>query len=364
LWDGPAGLDDMKNDTKSLDITLICGLRGSGKTTLARALSGGAVGDPVVADWAPGHDVDEVASSPEFALELAEHLCDLADNGMTGRVVIELNPAVDALEAVLVLEAVLTAREPSANVTVLREVVVTVTATDVRSHFFSEEMPDPADYETGEALSRQIEIATAVVISGGDRVSRRELSEVVALIQKLNPLARVQSSAPQFTLGALRRVSPDASPPSGQGMGWMLELAGRAGPARTLAGISTVVFRDPRPFHPGRLAEVVEHCLGPDTVGTILRSRGLTRLASRPDTVGGWASTGRVLALEATSMSSWHPDSPLGQELVFVGLNLRADALCRVLGAALLDGDELIAGPMEWATYTDHFPEWDTDHQH
>ena len=351
----------MQNHRTSLDVTLVCGLRGSGKSAFARALVGAPATDSVPARWDPT-TIDDV-SAPEFALELADHLCGLADDGVSGRVVVELNPRVDAVEAVLVLEAVFAARDPEVVVARLDDVVTMVDASHVRTHFFNEGLHDPEDYDTGESLARQVEIATTVVINGGDDVPAHEYNQVVALVEKLNPLARLQSGGEPVST----RDSPRGRilrPPAGQGMGWMLELSGRGGPPRTVSGISTVVFRDPRPFHPGRLAEVVDGRLGPDVVGTILRSRGLTRLASRPHTVGGWASTGRVLSLEPTSMSSWDPDSPLGQELVFVGLDLRPDALCAVLGAALLDGDELIAGPMEWATYSDTFPEWDVDHRH
>jgi G3E family GTPase len=351
----------MQNHRSSLEITLVCGLRGSGTTAVARALVGAHGATPVALRWDPA---DDPTSAPEFALQLADHLCCLADEGVVGAVVVELDPVIDAVEAALVLEAVFAARESDDPAVSLREVVAVVSADQVRRHFFGKDVPDPDDYDTGESLARQIEIATTVLISRGDRVSSAQFAEIVALVTKLNPLA---SFHPTSAPGALQLAARDSgSPrlPAGQGMGWMLELSGRAGHPLTVSGISTVVFRDPRPFHPGRLAEVVENCLGPESVGTILRSRGLMRLASRPQTVGGWASTGRVLTLEPTSMKSWDADSPLGQELVFVGLGLRAERLCRVLGAALLAGDELVAGPMEWANYHDTFPEWDMGHHH
>jgi G3E family GTPase len=351
----------MQNHRSSLEVTLVCGLRGSGTTAVARALVGAHGSATVATRWAPA---DDPATAPELTLQVADHLCGLADDGVVGRVVVELDPVLDALEAALVLEAVFAARESDEPAATLREVVAVVTAAQVRTYFFSEGGPDPDDYDTGEALARQIEIATTILVSRGDHVPSAQIAEIMALVAKLNPLASLHpTSLPGAVIPAARGIGSPRLP-AGQGMGWMLELSGRAGPPLTVSGISTVVFRDPRPLHPGRLAEVVENCLGPESVGTILRSRGLMRLASRPETVGGWASTGRVLSLEPTSMKSWDPDSPLGQELVFVGLGLRPDRLRRVLGAALLAGDELIAGPMEWANYADTFPEWDTGHPH
>ena len=127
--------------------------------------------------------------------------------------------------------------------------------------------------------------------------------------------------------------------------------------------MNTVVFRDPRPFHPARLCEVVGNCLEPAQVGTILRSRGLIRLASRPKRVGLWASAGRVLNIEPTTMLSWDTESPVGQEIVFFGHQLRHDRLLDALSGCLLSDDELIAGPMEWVDYHDAFPEWLIDRE-
>jgi len=142
----------------------------------------------------------------------------------------------------------------------------------------------------------------------------------------------------------------------------MLALSDRA--PRLPRGVNSVVFRDPRPFHPGRLDEVVRVCLTPQNVGTIWRSRGVVRLASRAGAVGSWSSAGAHLNLDPTGLTDDEPDIISGQEIVFVGERLRETEITRALGAALLADDELMAGPMEWASYSDPFPAWDRGHAH
>lgn len=191
--------------------------------------------------------------------------------------------------------------------------------------------------------------------------------EVIALLNRLNPSARIlpPSEAEHPAARSARSVpADDRLEALGRDMGWMLELEGRAGLPTTIAGIGAFVFRDPRPFHPTRLGQVVEHFLEPDDAGLIVRSRGLVRLASRPGRVGSWSSAGRVLSLDPTAMLSWDADSPPGQELVFFGREMRMEYLGNVFAAALLTDDELLAGPMEWARYHDPFPAWELGHGH
>jgi G3E family GTPase len=188
--------------------------------------------------------------------------------------------------------------------------------------------------------------------------------EIRGLVSKLNPAAL------QLELtrdGALRRFGPARSRAPveslGRSIGWMLELSGIPLPTTT-HGIGCVVYRDPRPFHPVRLAAGINDWLEPADAGLIVRSRGLVRLATRPGRIGSWSTAGEVLALDPTAMTSWEENSPAGQELVFFGRDLKHDYITRVLDSCLLSDDELLAGPMEWETYYDPFPAWDLEHGH
>lgn len=123
-------------------------------------------------------------------------------------------------------------------------------------------------------------------------------------------------------------------------------------------GLTAFRYRDPLPFHPARLADVVEHDLVAGPQGRVLRSRGFFRLASRPDHVGSWSSVGAMLALDPTANPSWDEDAPIGQALWFVGEGLDVDRLSRALDGALITPSELLAGPDLWRSWADPFPVW------
>ncbi|MBG6056452.1 G3E family GTPase [Salinibacterium sp. CAN_S4] len=346
------------SELSPLAVTLVSGLRHVGKSTVATILSGTA------ADDNPGPPLgSDEADAGELALELAEHLVDLADSGRRGDVIIELEPA-DPAEIALVLESVFKERTTSDG-PALRELITVARANDIRRLLFRDG-PEAAadDCDTSELLAVQLEFATAIILTGVADCRPTELRAIYGLIERLNPAAAVVTLAGAIRLRRRRPPSLTVASEVGRRMGWALELSGRGGLPTTLNSINTVVFRDPRPFHPARLAEVVTHCLEPDDVGLILRSRGLARLASRPERVASWTSAGTVLAINSTAMTSWDADSPVGQELVFVGQHLHPERIARALRAALLGDDELIAGPMEWAGYVDPFPVWQIEHDH
>jgi G3E family GTPase len=333
-----------------LSVTLVTGLRDSSKARVVRTL-----GTPTADDGPRDWPLDDAA---DFALELADRIRALADDGQNGSMVVELAAEADIVEVALVLRHVF-AETPA--IVALRDVVAVADARDLRALLFREG-PAAADLGRAERLALLLEFATAIVIVGADGDGAREL---VGLAQKLNPGAALLALGADERMRRLSRSRGRASIDGlGRGLGWMLELSGAAGLPTTSHGVGCLVYRDPRPFHPARLAAVVESWLEPEDAGLILRSRGLVRLATRADRVGSWSTAGAVLALDPTAMTSWDADSPSGQELVFFGLDLNRDHIVRALDSCLLDSAELIAGPMEWETYYDPFPVWDLKHDH
>ena len=348
------------NATPELAVTLVSGLPRAGKTTVACALTGASPGARF--ESVQGADV---VDAHELVARLADHLLALVEAGQRGDVVVELPPSCEPAEIALMLEALFAGDHGAGSGAALREVITVARAADIRRLLFREGQELPGDgYDTSEQLAGQLEFATAVVLTGTEACGDQQLREIHGLLTKLNPTAAITTLGTATRLRRRRDPSRTLAADLGQRMGWALELAGRAGPPTTLDAVSTLVFRDPRPFHPERLAKVVADCLEPEDVGLVLRSRGLVRLASRPDRVGSWTSAGGVLAINPTSMTSWDVDSPIGQELVIIGRHLRPDRIARTLRAALLGDDELIAGPMEWASYVDSFPAWQIEHDH
>ncbi|MFJ4551144.1 GTP-binding protein, partial [Streptomyces sp. NPDC088817] len=136
-----------------------------------------------------------------------------------------------------------------------------------------------------------------------------------------------------------------------QAPGWVMELNGDHVPETEEYGISSTVFRAEPPFHPGRLWTFVTKELDSGAYGQILRSKGFFTLAGRPQVTGLWSQAGSVARFEPSAARD--TDSPDGQELVFIGTHLRADALHAALTDCLMtDGESLPP--------VDPFPAWDT----
>ncbi|QNE46160.1 cobalamin biosynthesis protein CobW [Glaciihabitans sp. INWT7] len=346
-----------------LSVILISGLAGAGKTTLATVLTG----INRVPDLELGGD-GWPESSEAVALHLADRLGELADRGQRGRVVVELNHRADTPHVALMLEALLRDRGPACRRVVINQLFTVARVEDIGRHLFRDTPSDADDFETAERLATQLEFATTVALVGVEAAAMQRRSDIKALIARLNPKAAVGFLSAAGKLSQVLSFAglrgSDVARDVGRSQGWMRELAGRGTTPERGSAITSVVFRDPRPFHPERLAAVLEACLEPEDVGLIIRSRGLMQLATRADRVGSWSSAGTVVTIEPTGMESWDAQSPVGQEIVFTGRALRPELIARALRAALLGDDELVSGPMEWATYSDPFPEWVTEHEH
>lgn len=142
-------------------------------------------------------------------------------------------------------------------------------------------------------------------------------------------------------------------------------------------GISSFVYRNPWPFHPGRLAEA----LASDWPG-VLRSKGFFWLATRPEVQGIWSQAGLSIQLEP--LSPWYAALPedewefesdtdraqllerwdplLGDrltELVLIGIDMDEVALRARLDACVLTPAEFVLGFDTWATFDDPLPDWD-----
>lgn len=207
-----------------------------------------------------------------------------------------------------------------------------------------------------ERVADLVEHATVVVLTGLAALPDDERDLVVELVHRLAPSTLV--------LDAGVVLSGASLPPQGDvaglasAAGWMRELSGTGALPLVGAAVQAVVFRDPRPFCTERLARVVDEDLVPERVGRVLRSKGFVHLSTRPDRIGGWSSVGSLLSLDPSVLTAFEEDAPLGQELVFFGVDLDAAELTRVLASCLLTPDELLAGPDAWRRGRDPFPRW------
>ncbi|AXE23442.1 GTP-binding protein [Streptomyces globosus] len=203
-----------------------------------------------------------------------------------------------------------------------------------------------------DLLMDQVEFADVIVLNKLDLVGPGDATRLRAALARLNPEARL--------VPAVRgRVALDHVLGTGlfdveraqQAPGWVKELNGDHVPETEEYGISSLVFRADAAFHPGRLWTFVTQGLDSGAFGRILRSKGFFWLASRPRVTGLWSQAGAVARFEPSGARG--TETAQGQELVFIGVGLRAEALRAALEACLLS-------PGEPAPAEDEFPAWET----
>lgn len=159
-------------------------------------------------------------------------------------------------------------------------------------------------------LTDQIEFADVLILNKIDLLTPPEVSELKAILHKLNPKAKLIESQfskidPAQILNTGRFDFDEAS----QSAGWIQELQNhKSGKGHTPEteeyGISSFVFRDRRPFHPVRFWAY----LSENFPAGIIRSKGLFWLASRPNDALNFSQAGGSLRAEAAGV--WWASMP------------------------------------------------------
>ena len=171
------------------------------------------------------------------------------------------------------------------------------------------------DYRTiVNLLTDQIEFANVIVLNKTDLVSEDTLSTLKAIITKLNPTAQIIAS--EFS-----KVHPKSILNTGlfnfeeaeQSAGWIEELKkDEHTPETEEYGISSFVYRSKRPFDPERFWQYVQQKFP----NTIIRSKGLFWLASRPEQALIWGQAGG--SLKADSAGVWWSSMPFQKRAQFL----------------------------------------------
>ncbi|QKW09570.1 GTP-binding protein [Streptomyces sp. NA04227] len=201
-----------------------------------------------------------------------------------------------------------------------------------------------------DLLMDQIEFADVLVLNKTDLVGEREARRLTAALGRLNPAARVVPAAHgRVDLAEVLGTGLFDLERAQTAPGWVRELNGDHVPETEEYRISSTVFRAELPFHPGRLWTFVTERLDSGEFGGVLRSKGFFWLASRPGVTGLWSQAGSVARFEPSGVRT--EESCHGQELVFIGTELRADALREELADCLLT-------PGESVPEADPFPAW------
>jgi G3E family GTPase len=168
------------------------------------------------------------------------------------------------------------------------------------------------DYRTiVNLLTDQIEFANVIILNKTDLVDSKTVGLLKASIQKLNPGAKILTSdfskvAPKEILNTKLFNFEEAQ----SSAGWQKELEGGVHlPETEEYGISSFVFRNPKPFHPERFWKY----LNDDYPSTVIRAKGLFWLASRPDVALNFSQAGGSSRLEKAGV--WWISMPLSERL-------------------------------------------------
>ena len=227
-------------------------------------------------------------------------------------------------------------------------------------------------------LVDQIEFANVIILNKIDLINQKQQELLIATIKKLNPGAKIITSE-------MGKVSPSEIINTGffnyeeaeTSAGWMQELEGIHTPETEEYGITSFVFRDARPFHPNRFWDFVANKF-PET---IIRSKGLFWIASRPEQAINWSQAGGSTKAEGAGV--WWASMPMGErmtfpnfvqfqdiieerwtldygdrlnELVFIGIHLNEKEVRQKLEKCLCTSDEIMDLQDGFFTSHDPFP--------
>ena len=235
---------------------------------------------------------------------------------------------------------------------------------------------NPSGQNRFDAVVQRIN-ADVLLINKADLVSEGELRELTAILAALNPEARcVSIRHGHIDLRVILNTGAFDFERASQAAGWMKTLRGHERSEADEYGITNIVYRARRPFHPERLWR----CFQEPWPG-VLRSKGLFWIATRPDLIGLWSQAGgtgnvRWAGRWYAAMPKeewpeeeeeyqrlqgvWDPEyGDRSQELVLIGRRMDHAALTAWLDACLVTEAEWASGRSSWEGKPDPFPPMD-----
>ena len=223
---------------------------------------------------------------------------------------------------------------------------------------------DAADRRTiVNLLTDQIEFANVILLNKTDLVSDSDIKVLRALIAKLNPDAKIYETLfgeidPALILNTGLFDFESAS----EGAGWKKELEEVHQPETEEYGISSMVFRSKKPFHPERLW----HYINKEFPQNVIRSKGIFYLAAMPEQAINFSQAGGSLRIDPAGVwwasmnlqereqysdylenrvaihADWDNDfGDRKNELVFIGQEMDAEELKKSLTTCLLTDSEI-----------------------
>ena len=213
-------------------------------------------------------------------------------------------------------------------------------------------------------LTDQIEFANVIILNKSDLVTKDEISILNEIIKKLNPSAKIiESTFSKIDINEIINTGQFNFEEAEQSAGWLEELnKDEHKPETEEYGISSFVFRNRRPFDPEKFWNYIQKGFPL----SVIRSKGLFWLASRPKQALIWGQAGG--SLKADSAGVWWSSMPFKNriqqiafienqeeiekdwdktygdrknEIVFIGQNMNEDLIRSHLEGCLLSEDNL-----------------------
>lgn len=223
---------------------------------------------------------------------------------------------------------------------------------------------DPADQRTiVNLLVDQLEFANVILLNKTDLVTEQQAQELEALIRKFNADAKIiRTEHSKVSPSEILNTKLFDYERTSQSAGWIKELYEEHTPETEEYGISSFVFRARRPFHPERFWQYLNR----DWPATVVRSKGLFWIASRPADAMNWSQAGGSLRAEKAGV--WWSSMPYSQrinhpafvenkefiegrwdadwgdrktELVLIGQDMEEQQIRSALSACLLTDEEV-----------------------
>ena len=163
-------------------------------------------------------------------------------------------------------------------------------------------------------LTDQIEFANVIILNKVDLVKKDDIGVLRSAIKKLNPSARIiESSFCKIDSKDILNTGLFNFEEAEQSAGWIEELnKAEHTPETDEYGISSFVFRSNKPFDPQRFWDYIQSKFP----ATIIRSKGLFWLASRPGQAISWSQAGG--SLKADSAGVWWSSMPYEKRIQYV----------------------------------------------
>jgi len=235
------------------------------------------------------------------------------------------------------------------------------------------------DYRTiVNLLTDQIEFANVIILNKTDLVQKEHLGVLRAMIHKLNPTAKIiESSFSKIDPKEILHTGLFNFEEAEQSAGWIEELNKEEHTPETEEyGISSFVYRSKKPFDPSRFMKYAAQKFP----NTIIRSKGLFWIASRPNQALIWGQAGGSLRTDNAGV--WWASMPFEErfqygpfihnqkeiesdwdvtfgdrknEIVFIGKDMNEALIRSDLNSCLSTDEELAT--QQWENgYQDNWP--------